>query len=88
MSTRKRSKRVRKLNMRRIDDFKWSLSQILDDVDDQNASAVKGAVYTKASKIGVREAKDYIWEKQREGVIERDVALRLTRLLSKYSVYR
>jgi hypothetical protein len=76
------------LNMSRIDDFKYRLSKILDDVDDQNASAVKGAVYAKASKIGVREAKDYIWDMQREGVIERDVARRLTRLLSKYSVYR
>ncbi|MBU7014039.1 MAG: hypothetical protein HXS43_04345 [Theionarchaea archaeon] len=84
----RRSKRVRKLNMRRIDDFKWNLSQILDDVDDQNVSAVKGAIYAKASKIGVREAKDFIWEKQREGVLEHDVALRLTRLLSRFSVYR
>ncbi len=74
--------------MGRIDDFKWDLSQILDDVDVQNASAVKGAIYAKASKIGVREAKDYIWDKQREGVLERNVALKLTRLLSKYSVYR
>jgi hypothetical protein len=84
----RRAKRVRKLNMSRIDDFKWSLSQILDDVDDQNVSAVKGAIYAKASKIGVREAKDFIWEKQREGVLEHEVALRLTRLLSKFSVYR
>jgi len=85
---RHRAKKVRKLNMRRIDDFKWDLSKILNDVDDQNASAVKGAIYAKASKIGVREAKDYIWEKQREGTLERDVALKLTRLLSRYSVYR
>jgi hypothetical protein len=85
---RKRAKRVRKLNMRRIDDFKWDLSHILDDVNDENVSGVKGAIYAKASKIGVKEAKDYIWEKQREGTLEREVALRLTRLLSKYSVYR
>lgn len=85
---KRRAKRVKKLNMRRIDDFKWDLSHILNDVDVENASAVKGAIYAKASKIGVREAKDYIWEKQREGTLERDVALRLTRLLSKYSVYR
>lgn len=84
----RRAKKVRKLNMRRIDDFKWSLSQILDDVDDQNVSAVKGAIYAKASKIGVREAKDYIWEKQRQGVLEHEVALKLTRLLTKFSVYR
>lgn len=85
---RKRTKRIRKLNMRRLDDFKWDLSKILDDVDNQNVSAVRGAIYAKASKIGVREAKDYIWEKQREGVLEHDVALRLTKLLTKYSVYR
>lgn len=85
---KRRAKRVRKLNMGRIDDFKWDLSHILDDVNDENASAVKGAIYAKASKIGVKEAKDYIWEKQREGTLEREVALRLTRLLSKYSVYR
>ncbi|MBU7043086.1 MAG: hypothetical protein HXS47_05785 [Theionarchaea archaeon] len=87
-SYRRRSKRVRKLNMGRIDDFKWDLSHILDDMNDENSSAVKGAIYAKASKIGVREAKDYIWEKQKEGILERDIALRLTRLLSKYSVYR
>ena len=74
--------------MRRIDDFKWDLGKILNDVNDENVSAVKGAIYAKASKIGVREAKDFVWEKQKEGVLERDVALRLTRLLSKYSVYR
>ncbi len=85
---RKRTKRIRKLNMRRLDDFKWDLSKILDDVDNQNVSAVRGAIYAKASKIGVREAKDYIWEKQREGVLEHEVALRLTRLLTKYSIYR
>ena len=84
----RRAKKVRKLNMRRIDDFKWSLSQILDDVEDQNVSAVKGAIYAKASKIGVREAKDFIWEKQRQGVLEHEVALKLTRLLTKFSVYR
>lgn len=74
--------------MGRIDDFKYDLSRILGDVDDQNASAVKGAIYAKASKIGVREAKDYIWEKQREGILEHNVALKLTKLLSRYSVYR
>lgn len=76
------------MNMGKIDDFKWDLSKILDAVDDENVSAVRGAIYAKASKIGVKEAKDYIWDKEREGVLERDVALRLTRLLSRYSVYR
>lgn len=85
---RRRAKRVQKLNMRRIDDFKYDLSHILDDMNNQNASAVKGAIYAKASKIGVKEAKNYIWEKEREGVLERDVAIRLTRLLTHYSVYR
>ncbi len=84
----RRAKRVQKLNMRRIDDFKWDLSHILDEVADQNVSAVKGAIYVKASRLGVKEAKNYIWEKQKEGTLEREVALKLTRLLSKYSVYR
>ena len=83
-----RNKRVRKLNMRFVDDFKWNLSKILEEVPDENVAAVKGAIYAKASKIGIKEAKQFIREKEDEGIFSSNVAKKLTSLLTRYSTYR
>ena len=58
------NKRVRKLNMRRIQDFKWDLSLILKEISDENVATIKGGIYAKASKIGIREARDFVAEKE------------------------
>ncbi|MFQ6087934.1 MAG: hypothetical protein ACE5K0_03415 [Candidatus Methanofastidiosia archaeon] len=85
---RPRMRRIRKLNMRRLDDFKWELSVILREVAEENVGAIRGAIYTKASKIGVKEAKQFIREKEEEGLITSETARKLTGLLTKYSVFR
>lgn len=82
------NKRVRKLNMRRIQDFKWDLSLILKEISDENVASIKGGIYAKASKIGVREARDYIVEKEKEGIIPEETSMKLTKLLQRYSVFR
>jgi hypothetical protein len=82
------NKRVKKLNMRRIQDFKWDLSLILKEISDENVASIKGGIYAKASKIGVREARDFVTEKEKEGIIPEETAMKLTKLLQRYSVFR
>ncbi|MHC1604699.1 MAG: hypothetical protein ACXQTP_01825 [Candidatus Methanofastidiosia archaeon] len=84
----KKTKRKPCLNMRRIDDFKYALTQILQEIEDKNYAQVKGSIYAKASKQDIREAKRYIGDKETEGVIPSETAKKLNRLLSKYSTYR
>ena len=80
--------RVRKLNMRRIVDFKWDLSNILKEVPAENVTPLKGAIYAKASKIGIHEARDFITEKEKEGMITPETAIKIGKLLHRYSVFR
>lgn len=82
------NKRVRKLNMRCIEDFKWDLSLILKEISEENVARIKGGIYAKASKIGIREARDFITEKENEGIIPLETAMKLGKLLQRYSVFR
>lgn len=83
-----KTKRKPCLNMHRIDDFKYDLSQLLADIDERYYAQVKGMIYTKATRQDVREAKTYIAEKEEEGIIPNETAKKLVRLLSRFSTYR
>jgi len=85
---KKKSKRKPCLNMRHMDDFKFKLEQILNEIEVKNLAQVKGMIYAKASKQDIREAKNYIFDKEKEGVIPEETAKKLNRLLSRYSTYR
>lgn len=84
----KKSKKKQCLNMRRIDDFKYDLDQLINELDEKNAAQVKGMIYAKATKQSVRDAKNYINEKEEEGIIPSEIAKKLNRLLSRFSTYR
>jgi hypothetical protein len=45
-------------------------------------------IYAKATKQSVRDAKNYINEKEEEGIIPSEIAKKLNRLLSRFSTYR
>ncbi|MBN1786505.1 MAG: hypothetical protein JW825_05935 [Candidatus Methanofastidiosa archaeon] len=85
---KKKSKRKPCLNMRQMDDFKFKLAQILQEIDEKNCAQVGGMIYAKASKQDIKEAKKYISDKEQEGVIPEETAKKLNRLLSRYSTYR
>jgi len=82
------SKKTKKLNMARVSDFKWDLNQVLNKLPEEKAGLIRGQLYAKASKIGVEEAKKFLKEKEEEGVIDKEVALDILRVLSKYSKFR
>ncbi|MEA1994487.1 MAG: hypothetical protein U9N35_08895 [Euryarchaeota archaeon] len=86
--TRKRPKKAKKLDMNRIKDFKWQLGLILKDLPDSVRGSIKGSIYAKASRVGLREAKEYIMKKEKEGVISEKMGKRVVKLLYRYYRYR
>lgn len=82
------SRKTKKLNMARVSDFKWDLNQILNKMPEDKAGLIKGPLYAKASKIGFDEAKKFLNDKEDEGLIDKEIAFELLRVLSKYSKFR
>ena len=83
----KRPKRVRKLNMRRDYEFKYLLGQIVMELPENMRGTIKGTVYSKASKIGIKEAKDYVLMKKEEGYLSEELVKKIVDLLCRYSKY-
>ena len=78
----------RKLNMRKDNEFRYQLGQILKDLPEGVQGSLKGTIYAKASNMGIREAKEFVLRKKEEGVIDEEKARKIIDLLYKYSVYR
>jgi hypothetical protein len=83
-----RPKKCKKLDMNRIRDFKWELDHVIKDLPESVKGTIKGSVYAKASKLGIKETKDFIMEKEKEGVIPEKMGKRIVRLLHRYYRYR
>ncbi len=78
----------RKLNMRKDDEFRYMLGQILKDLPEGVQGSLKGTIYAKAANMGIKEAKEFVLRKKEEGIIDDEKAKRIIDLLYKYSVYR
>jgi hypothetical protein len=88
---RRKKKEVRKrmLRMRDKDLFVWDLNEIVKDIPDQSlAEIVSATVYSKASRLGIDEAIDYIEGMVADENLEADVAERMKELLLRNSVRR
>lgn len=84
----KNQKKLRKLNMRKNEEFRYLLEKSLKDLPESLRGSVFGAVYAKASKNGILEARDYILLKKKEGIIDDNTSRKLIDLLYSYSTYR
>ena len=74
--------------MRKDNEFRYQLGQILKDLPEGVQGSLKGTIYAKASNMGIREAKEFVLRKKEEGVIDEEKARKIIDLLYKYSVYR
>ena len=88
IKARIRTKKTKKLDMNRIKDFKWELDQILKDLPESVKGNIKGSIYAKASKLGIKETKDFIMQKEEEGTISEEMGRRIVKLLYRYNRYR
>lgn len=85
---RPETKRIKKLDMGRNDEFQYLLSQKVNVLPESVRGAVKGSIYSIASKRGVKEAKEYIQKKNQEGIISSDLGKDLIDLVFHYSKYQ
>ncbi len=87
-SPRTEEKRIKKLDMGRNDEFQYLLSQMLTTLPESVRGAVKGSIYSIASKKGAKEAKEYIQKKNQEGVLTSGMGKDLIELVFQYSKYQ
>lgn len=80
--------RKRRLNLKRVTEFKWELNQIVLTLPENQRGSIKGSLIAKADKLDVNEALDFVQVKIDEGVLTREVADRIADLLLKFSTYR
>ncbi len=85
---RQEIKRTKKLDMRRNDEFQYLLSQTVNTLPESVRGAIKGSIYSIASKRGVKEAKEFIQKKNQEGIISSDMGRELIELVFHYSKYQ
>lgn len=81
-------KKSRRLDMRKTEEFNFMLGKIVEELPDSVRGAVKGSLYSIASKKGTREARDYIMKIRTDGIIDEDMQKRLLDLLADYSKFR
>ena len=87
-SGKARPKRVKKLDMRKTEEFNFMLGKIVEDLPDSIRGAIRGSIYSIASKTGSKEAKDFIIKKHEEGVIGDKMEQKLIDLVFDYSKFR
>jgi len=77
------------LNMRDKELFLWDLNEILKGLEDQSmAESIAATVYSKASRLGIDEAMDYVESMLKEGALDETRARRIRELLIRNSMRR
>ena len=89
-TTREAVRKQPMLSMHKIQPFKYDMNEILNEtsMDPAKASAFLATVVAKASRISLKEAKEYIAEVVEAGDLTKDEQTRFNNLLQKYSKYR
>lgn len=88
--TRESRSRDRMLNLGRENHFRYDLEMIVQDssVEEEKQLSLRQMIVTKASRLGIPETKFYLDEKVDEGILEKETANEIKRLLDKYATYR
>lgn len=83
-----RPKKSKKLDMRKSEEFNYMLGRAVDGLPESVKGAIRGSIYSIASKKGAKEAKDFIGKKHDEGLIDGNTQKKLVDLVFDYSKYR
>ena len=78
------------LSMHKVTPFKYDMNQILNEssLDPAKANAFLATVVAKASRISLKDAKEYIAAETDAGNITKDEQTKFNNLLQRYSKYR
>ena len=83
-------KRYLMLSKDKMDIFKYKLQDLCTKykIDEKIATPFIANIIAKASRNSIFEAKDYIQEKEKEGMIQADISHEIFNLLDRYSRMR
>ena len=78
------------MDVRRTDYFRFDCQDLFKkyEVEEKIANPLLSFLVAKATRTGLKEAKDYVLLKEEEGAISKEVAESLTRLLDRYKKWR
>ena len=81
---------MKKLDLRKVNYFKYDAQEIFDSIefDEKVWNSLIASLVTKASRVGIKEAKEYIYKMEDEDVLSQNVAKELMYLLDKYKRWR
>lgn len=71
--------------------FRYFLEEILieqNGMEPENARPFIQQLWTQGNRNGTDEAKDWLFDKLNEGVVDKDTSDRILQLINKYSRYR
>ncbi len=78
----------RRLNLRKMIEFKYEMDHILEDLPETAVGTIKGSIIAKADKVDQDAAMEFIKTKVEEGILTEEMAERLGRLLHDHCFYR
>jgi hypothetical protein len=81
---------VKKLDLRRTNYFKYDATEVFNstEIEQKIWNPYLASIVTKASRISIKDAKDYIFKLEDEGLLAKPIASELAQLLDKYKRWR
>lgn len=88
--TKESVKRQAMLNTHRINPFKYDMNEILEisSMDPSKASSFLASVIAKASRVSIKDAKDFVKTFLGSGDLTKEEHDRICKLLDRYSRWR
>ena len=85
-----RQPKVKKLNRKRYNDYKYAARDILEDdrVADEHRSNLLGQIWAKGERIGIEASLEFISEKEEQLIIDEEIAQRLRDLVKMLTTRR
>jgi len=87
---KRRNPRTAMLNLQKLGDFKYYARNILSksDMDETETPTFMANIIAKASRVSIKEAKDYVREVEKRGICSKEVSEEVCDLLDRFTKYR
>ena len=78
----------KRLNLRRMIEFKYELDKILSVLPENTRGTMRGSIIAKADKMDIDAAMDFVDQKTDEKVITEETRENIYKLLKYFCIYR
>ena len=81
---------IKKLDLRKLNYFRYDAKEVFcsSNMDERTWNPLCASIVTKASRLGIKDANEYINNLEEEKVITNKIAKELIQLLDKYKRWR